>query len=144
MQILRHYNPHGVIGWCPELGLWTIERPWKDNQTGVSCIPEGRYELTWHEPTGVSLPDGWTGTWALINQNLSVSYMPRPNMRSYILLHVANYVDDIEGCIGWGDNHIIHDDRLMVTNSRDATAEMMDYIDAEGIQYIDISAWRPQ
>lgn len=142
MQILRYYNPHGTVGYCPELDLWTIERPWLNNQTGVSCIPEGRYELTWHEPTGVSLPDGWTGTWALVNEKLNVSYLPRPNMRSYILLHVANYVDDIEGCIGWGKRHIITN-KLMVTHSRASTDILLRYIRDQQINHIDIGAWRP-
>ena len=27
------------------LMMYSIELPWKDNRAGVSCIPEGRYEL---------------------------------------------------------------------------------------------------
>lgn len=144
MKILRYYNPHGTVGYCPELDLWTIERPWKGNERGESCIPEGRYRLEWHSPTGVTLPSGWEGTWALVNEDLGVSHYPDPDSeRDLILLHVANYPDDVEGCIGWGLRHITHDNRLMVTHSMAAVDHLLERIHHNQVTHIDIEAWRP-
>lgn len=144
MKILRYYNPHGTVGYCPEPDLWTIERPWLNNQKGESCIPEGRYYLEWHEPTGVTLPDGWTGTWALVNRSLGVVHYPEPGaQRNLILLHVANWPENVEGCIGFGEQHVISGNGLMVTRSKASTAKALEYIRDNQVAYIDIEAWRP-
>jgi hypothetical protein len=87
LKITRTYFPNGTNG---ELLLngerlcSTIELPWKENRSQISCIPEGRYEL-------------------------KKRYTPRfgkhfivPNVpnRSYILLHAANdALKEIKGCI---------------------------------------------
>jgi len=49
LDLVREYFPNGTNG-----TLWTnyeflgstIELPWRDNQHKISCIPEGRYELS--------------------------------------------------------------------------------------------------
>ena len=46
--LLRTYGPAGVNGRLLFYGeeiCRTVELPWKDNKPGVSCIPEGRYDL---------------------------------------------------------------------------------------------------
>ena len=48
LELIRTYYPAGTNGkiqYQNRLMMYSIELPWKDNQTGVSCIPEGRYEL---------------------------------------------------------------------------------------------------
>lgn len=37
------YSPLGTFGKIEELGVYPVERPWEDNKTGISCIPEGKY-----------------------------------------------------------------------------------------------------
>jgi hypothetical protein len=68
----------------------TAELPWRDNQRNVSCIPPGRYEVKrrW------SLK--YKSHWILKNV---------PN-RSYILIHVGNFMDDTQGCILVGDRYL--------------------------------------
>ena len=48
LELIRTYDPLGTNGkilFQSRLMMYSIELPWKNNQTGVSCIPEGRYEL---------------------------------------------------------------------------------------------------
>ncbi len=67
----------------------TLELPWLDNKRGKSCIPAGIYHVKKQPPkadrpyTYFRLPDSETN-------------------RSGILIHIANNVDDISGCIGVG------------------------------------------
>jgi hypothetical protein len=42
----RKYDTIGTIRLKNKLGeVSTLERPWLDNQVGISCIPEGIYEV---------------------------------------------------------------------------------------------------
>lgn len=89
----------------------TIERPWIENAKGPggmpreSCVPPGIYQVQpWNS---VHFP----ATYILINNALGV-YM-QPNLippgqkwgRSAILMHIANRVKDVIGCIGVGMEH---------------------------------------
>ncbi len=65
--------------------VYTIELPWKDNHTGVSCIPEGRYGLA----KRFSPKFDW---------HLALVNVPG---RDLILIHPANNaLEDLKGCIG--------------------------------------------
>lgn len=85
--LTRTYFPDGTNGILQCEGkiiCKTIELPWKNNERGVSCIPEGRYfirkryspKFKWHlEVVGVK-------------------------NRSYILFHPANNaLTELNGCI---------------------------------------------
>ena len=65
----------------------TIERPWKDNANGISCIPVGEYEIKL----------------TLSNRFKKHLYqvMDVPG-RSGIRIHVANWAKELEGCIALG------------------------------------------
>ena len=84
----------------------TLELPWRDNQRGVSCIPEGTYECT----AGYSPSRGYDVYW--------LQDVPG---RSDVQIHIGNYPKDIRGCIligkRRGDN--------MVVDSRIAFKEFM-------------------
>jgi hypothetical protein len=69
--------------------FWTIEKPWKDNQPFISCIPEGYYRLGRRNSPRFG-PNDW-------------EVLEVPN-RTHILLHVANTADDVVGCIGLGSS----------------------------------------
>lgn len=85
--LTRTYFPDGTNGRLEcdgKLICYTIELPWKDNEKGVSCIPEGEYfisrrysqKLQWHLE---------------INQ---------VDNRSLILIHPANNAQqELRGCI---------------------------------------------
>lgn len=76
----------------PGFSCKTLERPWKENKTGISCIPKGLYEAR------------WTFSPKLVRYTYEVIKVPS---RSGIRIHPGNYFFDIEGCIllgtGYGD-----------------------------------------
>jgi len=100
------YHPEGTLGVLEVAGekFYSIERPWLDNAPNVSCVPTGAYEMTWRE----SPRFGWT--WML-------EEVPD---RTYILIHVANFPSDVQGCIGLGTG--LMGDRIAVSSSRKAVA----------------------
>lgn len=87
LELKRTYLPNGVNGELLIDGVKvcnTIELPWKENQSRVSCIPEGEYELT----KRYSLRFGW---------HLLLNKVPN---RSFILLHAYNdALKESKGCI---------------------------------------------
>lgn len=106
------YLDSGTLGKL-SIGDWscfTIERPWKNNEPNVSCIPEGVYAC---QPfSGTRFQD--------VIQLIDV-----PD-RSYILIHVANFPHDIEGCIGVGDRFVSDALEPAVYNSKKTLAALMD------------------
>lgn len=83
------YTPLGTFGrlFAPEFFVWTVERPWANNAPRESCIPEGEYALA---PRRFNR--GGYNTWEVTGV---------PN-RSLILVHKANTMNDLLGCIGVG------------------------------------------
>lgn len=87
LTLYRDYLPEGTNGalFClGELVCYTIELPWRENEMGVSCIPEGRYRLArrYSERYGY---------------HLLVKEVPG---RSGILVHPANdALKELRGCL---------------------------------------------
>ena len=67
---------------------FTVERPWKDNQPQLSCVPLGTYPLVYEYSEKFKRE-----LWELKNV---------PN-RSECKIHVANIAQQLEGCIAPGD-----------------------------------------
>jgi Family of unknown function (DUF5675) len=87
LKLIRTYYPEGANGeilYEGRLVMYTIELPWKNNLAGVSCIPEGKYELSkrWSPKFG---------------RHLQILNVPG---REYILIHPANEaLRELKGCI---------------------------------------------
>ena len=83
----------------------TLERPWKNNQVNISCIPKGSYNVVWSFSSNPSL--GWT---------YEVQKVPG---RSGIRIHQGNFVSNSEGCIllGNGRKDINNDNQPDVLSS---------------------------
>jgi Family of unknown function (DUF5675) len=85
--LIKTYYPKGMNGALllnEDKVCLTIELPWKNSQSRISCIPEGKYELK----KRYTLRFGKH----FILMNVS--------NRSYILLHAANSaLKGIKGCI---------------------------------------------
>jgi uncharacterized protein DUF5675 len=62
---------------------YTLELPWLQNQKGVSCVPNGRYDAM----VRYDKADGWR------IQLIGVTG------RSGVQIHVGNYPRDIQGCV---------------------------------------------
>lgn len=84
---------------------FSLERPWFNNETDVSCIPPGTYQLAW-----TFMPDMNAYHYEVLN-------VPG---RSGIFIHPANQVAQVEGCIAlgttWGE--LSGDTEPDVLNSR--------------------------
>ncbi len=82
--------------------IYTLELPWRENKTDISCIPHGVYDVKPY--SSEKYPD--------VYQICDV-----PN-RSSILLHVGNYPAETHGCVllGSGVDHTTP----MVSNSKRA------------------------
>ena len=93
------YTPMGTFGRLKfddnEFSCYTVERPWLNNEGRISCVPEGLYSLVWHNGPKFGK------TVALVGG--TVSEVPNGiSKRSAILIHPANEMNDLQGCIGLG------------------------------------------
>lgn len=109
------YTPVGAFGrlFCDDLDFdcFTIERPWVNNQRMVSCIPEGDYTLRWHNSPTFGRVLAFVGN--------GVTIAPGPDSkRSAILIHAANTIDDLKGCIGLGTTLGFYRSKWAVLNSK--------------------------
>jgi len=97
----------------------TLELPWKNNETNVSCIPKGIYHVSHRESEKYG-------------DHLIVEDVKG---RTYILIHVANYVSQIEGCIGVGKKYadIDGDGLLDITSSRATLKKLISIVPIEGM-----------
>ena len=114
------YSPMGAFGRLAlpsGLELFTVERPWLNNRVQESCIPEGDYTLRMRQSgvvqrsTGGEFTHGW-----------EVTGVPG---RTFIMLHPANTMDDLQGCIGPGRALGYVGGKWAVTDSRGAFRQLM-------------------
>lgn len=114
--------------YLPTIVLHTLEHPWRPEAPGgkpfTSCVPSGRYQLVPHtRANGDKVV-------ALVNHGLGVYYLPteKPHDvgRDLILIHKANWLKDIEGCIapgiGFAPDTV---NGYMVTESAEAMKHIM-------------------
>ena len=90
-------SDHGTEGilTIPALGFscFTLELPWRDNRSNVSCIPPGTYPVSWR-----------------VTRRRATYHIKNVPGRTYILIHSGNYAGDVtkglkshvEGCIELG------------------------------------------
>lgn len=91
----RNYKKGGTLGKLilpSGFTICSLERPWLNNKTNVSCIPEGIYHCKWIER---SASGKYKKVWHVQN-------VPG---RSGILFHVGNYIRHTLGCILPGMRH---------------------------------------
>lgn len=93
---------------------YTLELPWINNLRKQSSIPEGRYRIT-------------PRTSAKYKKHIHLLDVPD---RSLILIHNANYVHQLEGCIAVGKSRkdLNHDGLMDVTSSVATLNRLMEYI----------------
>lgn len=106
INITRWYLPDVTLG---ELTLdnsnfkcFTLELPWKLNESNVSCIPEDGYDSIKHRST----------------RNGDCIWIKDVEDRTHIQIHSGNWAHQIKGCILVGEAIKHSHNGLMVTNSR--------------------------
>lgn len=92
----------------------TLELPWRENQSEISCIPNGDYEAAYREHP----KHGWC--YEILNV---------PD-RTSILIHAGNTVADSEGCVITGMRR--GTDGVSVEDSRAALADFMAAMNTRG------------
>lgn len=91
----------------------TAEQPWQNNESFHSCVPAGDYAVRPH----VSPSKG--KCFIMTNVNLGVTKAGGEHSnRDNCLVHVANYPNQLEGCVAPGENFMPVTSRWGVTNSR--------------------------
>lgn len=117
------YAPEGTFGLLTykEFSCFTVEQPWRDNRPYRSCIPDGEYNVKWHD----SPKFGRT----LAVEGGTVSLYPSDSHeRSAILFHAGNWPTDFEGCIGPGETFACIRGKMGVSSSRVTLEEFFDHI----------------
>lgn len=89
----------------------TLEKPWKDNQSNISCVPKGLYDVKW----------------SFFPRKLRYAYqLQNVFKRDGIFIHDGNFFFDIKGCILLGMYYvdINKDGRKDIINSKVSIAKL--------------------
>jgi hypothetical protein len=97
----------------------TLERPWLDNRSNVSCIPNGEYECSY-------LPRSGSGRY------VKVWHVRAVPDRSGILIHRGNLVSHSKGCILVGERHGRLAGQPAVLASRTAMRKLRELVGENG------------
>ena len=92
----------------------TVEPPWKDNWTAISCIPKGIYTCTRSKSP--------TKNKKLNGEVFRLHSVPN---RENILIHTANWARELKGCIAPGEEFSELDGVPAVIRSTDAMAQLL-------------------
>ena len=99
LTLRRRYFEHGTFSTLHrEDGskvCCIVERPWLNNQPNKSCIPEGTYNLQPHDSPKFGK------CYALNAATLGVTPYG-PSLRTHVLVHKANLVSQLQGCLAPG------------------------------------------
>lgn len=95
--------------------LYTLERPWLDNRSNVSCIPTGKYTCKWHK----SPTFGW------------VYKLSNVTGRTFILFHSGNIARNTKGCILIGSRLGYLGKHLAVLSSKPAVRKFFNLMDKQ-------------
>lgn len=92
--------------------IYTLERPWLDNKPFISCIPEGDYALEW-DTTG---------------RIRNVPRLRGTEPRTQINIHIANYPEQLQGCIAPGLRWEIQGQSPSIARSSNAMELLLEVI----------------
>ncbi len=115
LTIKRWYHNDCTVGRLTLSGsafqCFTLELPWLENESNVSCIPKGTYKA--FKRTS--------------QRNGSVFELRNVQQRSSIQCHSGNYTRQIQGCILVGSSVTFLDADTIpdVTNSKDTLAKLL-------------------
>jgi len=122
---------------------YAIEQNWKNNQSFISCVPDGLYGLIDFDS------NKYGSTFALENIDNDV-YVNTQDMRVAhegryaCLLHKAKWSHDLQGCIAFGQDIRCgkksdkYSNQLMVTSSRKTTETILDMLNSSSNNMLDI------
>lgn len=112
----------GRLNYGVAFKCFTLELPWKDNLTNISCVPAGIYPYTKYDSPKHGL--------VLLLEDI-------PD-RTFIEIHAGNYTRQILGCVlpGDGIKYLDNDSIPDVVNSRTTLRRLLAVVPERG--HIDI------
>lgn len=142
----EHHGTFGKIFHDGEFICDTVERPWLGNKNNISCIPEGAYSLEQFRRTSGK------DAYVLINKDLGVYRLaedrPMNKGRYACLIHPANWMTDVNGCVAPGLGIAVAKDkggveRMMLKGGTSGvnTAKLFKYIKDNDIKQI-VIIWK--
>ena len=132
--------PTGVWGRAMEDGkriAWTLEQPWRDNKPFRSCIPAGQYVLTPFDGAK------YKNTFAFYNPDLNVHIVNQEFGRYACVIHSANVVDELQGCVAFGKDLSVINGQWAITNSKETTHMILEKI-RQNVQHRINIVWQPE
>ena len=105
----------------------TVEREWNDNKPFVSCIQNGGYLAKPHRSPK------YADCYILINHNLGVGMYEGEHERYGILIHKANWPEQLQGCIAPVSYHGVVEGKFGGGNSGAAYDSLMEAFDGEEV-----------
>ena len=117
LTLIRSYYPTHTYGTFTVEGesFSTIERPWLNNRSNISCIPEGHYITKY-------LPRSSSGKYKRVWHVQSVL------KRSGILIHNGNFVSHSRGCLILGTGKSLLGGKPAVVGSRKALRKLREVL----------------
>lgn len=117
--ISTDYGTFGVLT-VGDKKYFTVEKPWENNTSDISCIPAGTYTLAPHES------HKYGNVLCMVNDEMHITHFKNTDSKRFAcLIHVANYERDVIGCIGLGEKYLGH----MVTSSKKSIKEFYELVD---------------
>lgn len=113
----------------------TVEKPWNGNLRFKSCIPAGLYDLEPHNTPK------YKNVWAMVSKELGVAHYDKSAARYACLIHIANFPENVSGCIGVGKRLGFIGGRLGVSNSTDSIQRLRVHLRVGEKHQINIT-WR--
>lgn len=101
----------------------TLERPWINNASNISCIPEGKYQVEWLER---SASGKFKRCW----------HVTGVEGRFGILIHAGNIVRNTTGCILVGVTHGLLGGQAAVLRSKPALNKLRRELEGEAFTLI--------
>ena len=100
----------------------TLELPWKDNKTNVSCVPKSVYKVL-HRTS---------------EKYKKHFILQDVRNRRYILIHQGNFNTDTRGCILVGSSfgQVNGDSLLDITSSKRTLNELLEATEGNGLELI--------
>ena len=114
---------------------YTVERPWLNNQSMISCVPSGIYILEKHASKKYS------DTFALVGGTVS-HFTEEGKARSCCLIHSANHYESVNGCIGLGESLGFVQGNWAVLNSGKTVKELLSILNGADEQHTLSVVWQ--
>jgi len=127
MQLLRGYTDNGTFGDLVLDGeklCEVLERPWLDNKPFESCIPEGEYIMQWYDSPKFGRTIALTGGTVSLSKSTT-------HARYGVLMHIANRVSELEGCLAPGSRLGVLGREWAVMASGDAMRRLKPILERE-------------